>query len=43
MNVLDGGHDAPAGPVSPRGRLISWTVLVVTIVFAVVVLAVRFL
>jgi hypothetical protein len=43
MNVLDGGHDAPARPVSPRGRHISWIVLAATIVLAVTVLAVRFL
>jgi hypothetical protein len=42
INVLDGGHDAPARPVTARGRIISWTVLWVTIVFAIVVLIVKF-
>ncbi len=42
MNVLDGGHDAPARPVTARGRIISWVVLAVTLMTAFVVLVVRF-
>jgi hypothetical protein len=42
MNVLDGGHDAPARPVTARGRIISWVVLVATLLTAFVVLVVRF-
>ncbi len=42
MNVLNGGHDAPARPVTARGRIISWVVLTVTLITAFVVLVVRF-
>jgi hypothetical protein len=42
MNVLDGGHDAPVGPDSPRTRLISWTILAVVIIGSIAVLIARF-
>jgi hypothetical protein len=39
MNVMDGGHDAPGGPVSPRARILLWTLLMVLSVAAVVAIA----
>ncbi len=27
INIMDGGHDAPLGPDSPRTRTICWLVL----------------
>jgi hypothetical protein len=42
MGIADGGHDAPATPLSPRGRAIGWSIVGVTIAVSVVALAFRF-
>ena len=39
MNVMDGGHDAPGTPPSPRARLALWSLLGVAIVAAIIVIS----
>jgi hypothetical protein len=42
MGIADGGHDAPATPLSPRGRVIGWGVVGVIVAVSTVALAFRF-
>jgi hypothetical protein len=42
MGIADGGHDAPAAPLSPRGRVIGWGVVTALVAASAVALVVRF-
>jgi hypothetical protein len=40
INILDGGRDAPAGPLSTKGRIALWIVLAAAVVVAIVVVVI---
>jgi hypothetical protein len=42
INIMDGGRDAPAGPMSPRAQIIAWTLLAVTVVVTAALMLVYF-
>ena len=42
MGIADGGHDAPATPLSPRGRVIGWGIVAVVVGASAVALVFRF-
>jgi hypothetical protein len=42
MGIADGGHDAPAAPLSPRGRVIGWSIVAAVVLLSAVALGLRF-
>ena len=42
MGIADGGHDAPAAPLSPRGRVIGWGIVTAVVAVSAVAIVFRF-